>query len=144
MKSNQSIYHSIHSKSTNMTDHKNPTNQPNSVVRMLDKFLQMYNSKYQKSGHIFEDLDPKDPSATNDKMELFYEYMQEHNDLTAKNPQYIDIYDPSDEIENADQYDIYALCKNDRPLYVSLSFISLLSYGVGDKKLGTDWKIVKL
>jgi hypothetical protein len=116
------------------------------TLKMMDKFLQIYNKKHQTSGSIFENVNIKDPSATNDKMELFYEYMLEHQSLQAENDELTDVYEPDMKIENSDSYEVYALVmgKNSKTKYISLSFISLLKVGVQSSDLGADWSIIKL
>jgi hypothetical protein len=115
------------------------------VVDILDKFLQIYNTKFERKGSLFENVNMKDPSSTNDKMELFYEYMKIHDDLEKENKLYVDVYDPSDSIPNND-YDIYALIenRNKKIKYISLSFISLLFVGTEEFSLNDGWSIIKL
>jgi hypothetical protein len=114
---------------------------------MLDKFLQIYNSKHNAIGSIFEGVDLKDPIATNDRMEMFYEYIQEYQLLYEENPSYIDVYEPNVTIENSDSNDVYALISADgsKITYLSLSFISLLLIGIkSTHHLGKNWSIIKL
>lgn len=115
-------------------------------VNILDKFLQIYNMKYDKSGSLFENIDLKDPLSTNDKLELFYEYMEEYSDLQSENINYIDVYSPSVTIPNDDNHDIYALIigKNRKIKYISLSFISLLYAGIQELGMSNNWSIIAL
>ena len=126
-----------------MTDNKL---DPNKAINIIDKFLQIYNTKYQKSGSLFESIDLKDPLSTNEKMEMFYEYMQNHKILEAMNPAYVDVCGPEDQLDNAENHDIYALVTNEDSTikYISLSFISLLYVGVSQYEYTTKWGIVKI
>lgn len=118
---------------------------PEFALNLFDKFTEIYNAKYNAKGSLFEGINEKDLTSTNDKMELFYEYMQYHNDLAKENPEMIDVYDPDSKIINSDKHEIYALCvgKEKKPVYISLSFISLLSVGVREIKK-RDWIIIML
>ena len=124
-----------------MTD---KTLDPCLAIDLIDKFLELYNTKYQKIGSMFENIDIKDPSSTNERMELFYEYMQEHENLLAENPDNIDVCGPDDHIENND-HEIYAIIHGDnaKVQYLSLSFISLLYIGIKEFS-DTKWTIVKM
>ncbi len=124
-----------------MTD---KTIDPCKAIDLIDKFLELYNTKYQKIGSMFENIDIKDPSSTNERMELFYEYMQEHVNLLAENPENIDVYGSDDHIEN-DDHEIYAIIYGDnaKVKYLSLSFISLLYIGVNEFS-EKKWTIVKM
>lgn len=124
---------------------------PEYMLVLLDKFLELYNKKHNTNGSMFEDIDIKDPTMTNDRMELFYEYMQEYQDLADENKNYIDVYEPDDTIDNPRSYDIYALISNksSKILYLSLSYMSLLVIGCKNDKeiqdnIGKDWNIVKM
>jgi hypothetical protein len=134
-------HHQSHNNSTG-------TNiNPETMLEMLDKFLQIYNSKHNAIGSIFEGVDLKDPIATNDRMEMFYEYIQEYQLLYEENPSYIDVYEPNVTIENSDSNDVYALISADgsKITYLSLSFISLLLIGIkSTHHLGKNWSIIKL
>lgn len=120
------------------------------VFNMFNSFLKLYNTKHQTVGCIFENINLKDPQSTNDKLEMFYEYMQEHKSLEAENPSYVDVYDLCSIDENNDQSnnhnDIYALIVDDDKIkYTSLSYISLLKVGAQDQKLAKKrWNIIKL
>lgn len=116
------------------------------VLSLIDKFLQIYNIKHNTVGSIFENIDLKDPIATNDKMEMFYEYMTDHCELHNSNPVYIDVYEPNMNIENSESYDVFALVegKHSNIKYLSLSFISLLTIGCQTDDLGSNWSIIKL
>jgi hypothetical protein len=113
------------------------------AISLLDKFLQIYNAKYHKTGSMFENVNIKDPHSTNDKMELFYEYMQEHIELEQNNKMSVDIYGPEDTIDS-DSNEIYALVDKQKTKYISLSFISLLAQGISEPELSPDWTIVRL
>lgn len=123
----------------------NKTLKPDLATDMLDKFVQIYNIKHKKSGSMFEDANIKDPASTNEKMEMFYEYMQEHTDLMNENPEYIDVLYPDDTIDNVN-HEVYALVegKDSKVKYISLSFISLLRIGVEEKGTDPKWNIIKL
>lgn len=126
---------------------KEQTLDPENVLTLMDKFLQIYNTKYNTGGSMFENVDIKNPTSTNDKMEMFYEYMQNHKDLCEENPIYIDVYEPDVKIENSESYDVYALVigKDSKIKYLSLSFISLLTIGCqSPDEMGPGWSIIKM
>jgi hypothetical protein len=122
------------------------TLEPENVLTLFDKFLLIYNKKYNASGSMFENVDIKNPMSTNEKMELFYEYMIDHKELYDENPNNVDVYDPESKIENSNSYDIYALIigQSSSIKYLSLSFISLLTIGCQKIESSIDWSIVKL
>lgn len=116
------------------------------TLRLLDKFIQIYNTKYNTSGSFFEGIDVKNPIATNDRMEMFYEYMKEHQNLLQENPAYVDVYEPGVAIENPDSNEVYSLitCKDSKQIYLSLSFISLLTIGIRMEDFNEEWTIIRL
>jgi hypothetical protein len=116
------------------------------TLQLLDKFLQIYNTKHNSPGSFFVGVDIKNPVATNDRMETFYEYLKEYEELQKQNPSYIDVYEPGMTIENGDSNEIYALVtgKDSKIVYLSLSYISLLTVGIKTKDIGKDWSIIKL
>lgn len=119
----------------------------NAKIDMFDKFLQIYNATHGTTGSMFERINDKDPTDTNDKMELFYEYMTTHSELMAHNPEYIDVYEPGAELPGGTDNDVYALIvgKEAKPKYISLSFISLLMTGVQNPHdVGKIWSVIKL
>lgn len=123
------------------------TLDPENVLTLMDKFLQIYNTKHQTSGSMFENVNVKDPTSTNEKMEMFYEYMQDHKDLNDENPVYVDVYEPEVKIENSDSHEVFALVtgKESKIKYLSLSFISLLTIGCqSPEDVGADWSIIKM
>jgi hypothetical protein len=129
-----------------MSHHQNTLN-PENVLVLIDKFLEIYNKKHNTSGSIFENVDIKNPTSTNDKMEMFYEYMEEHNSMYEEDPVYIDVYEHDVHIENSDSRDVYALVvgKDSKIKYLSLSFISLLTVGCQSiEEIEKNWSIVKL
>jgi hypothetical protein len=126
---------------------KDQTLEPEIMLTFIDKFLQIYNTKHNTAGSMFENIDVKNPISTNDKMEMFYEYIQNHKDLNKENPVYIDVYEPNVKIENSESYDVFALVigKESSILYLSLSFISLLTVGCqSPNDVGTKWSIIKM
>jgi hypothetical protein len=142
-------------KTTSMNTNINTSNnnsedkKAETVFNMFNSFLKLYNTKHQTVGCIFENINLKDPQSTNDKLEIFYEYMQEHKLLEAENPSYIDVYDLSSTHASNDRSDndIYALIvgDDDKIKYTSLSYISLLTLGSQDPKLTKKrWNIIKL
>ena len=130
------------------------TLDPENILILMDKFLEIYNKKHRTSGSMFDNVDIKDPTTTNERMEIFYEYMQEYQNLYEENKDFIDVYGPDDKIENSGSHDIYALVtgESSKIIFLSLSFISLLVIGCisakNDKKmqdmLGKNWSIIKL
>lgn len=127
----------------------NATNtlEPDESIDIIEKFLQIYNRKHNTNGSMFENVDIKNPVDTNDKMEMFYEYMEIHRLLAEENQDYIDVYGPNDEIEGSNENNVYALVtgKDSKIKYISLSYISLLTVGVRyPKDVGNNWSIVML
>lgn len=118
-------------------------------LELLNIFLMKYNAKYNSIKNMFDGVNDKDPTSTNDQMELFNQYMFEHNNLIANEGQdYVDIYDQNTFLINTNNYDSYAIIIDDndndkKVLYLSYSYISLLWFGYKylSKKL---WNIVKL
>lgn len=129
------------------TSNQTQTLEGESVLTLMDKFLQIYNTKHNTSGSMFENMNMKDPTSTNDKLEMFYEYMQTHQELFAENPVYVDVYEQNVKIENSESYDVYALItgKDSEIKYLSLSFISLLTIGCqASDEIGPVWSIIKM
>lgn len=121
------------------------TLSPFDVIELSNLFLRKYNEKYQKNSNMFENVNDKDPTSTNDQMELFYSYMHEYQDLLNQKREYVDVYGPDDNI-SGDNHEVYALIntKNKKVIYISRAYISLLyvAYKTIDDK--TDWNIVNL
>lgn len=117
-------------------------------IDLLNFFLIAYNKKYHDNGNMFARVDAKDPTSTNDRMELFYEYMTIHQSLETINPDLCDCCDQESFVASSD-HDIYALIVGEnRTIHcVSHSYISLLSY-IYDQLKGDHrrivWNIVKL
>lgn len=106
------------------------------IVSMLNLFLRLYNAKHQTVGSIFENINSKDPQSTNDKLETFYEYMQEHQILIDEDKSFIDVYDQSQNVPNPNNHDVYVIVVGDSEVkYISLSYISLLVTGSKDPKI---------
>lgn len=123
------------------------TLDPCESIDIIDKFLQIYNRKHGLNGSMFENVDIKNPVDTNDKMELFYEYMEMHKCLYDENPDYVDVYDPNDTVDGSDENNVYALVtgKDSSIKYISLSYISLLTIGVRyPKDVGNNWSIIMM
>lgn len=125
---------------------QNQTLTPYDSIEMLNQFLRIYNKKYNKDGSLFENVNAKDPLSTNEKTELFYEYMQNHQSLQSIQQDLVDVYDVNAQIPMSDVHDIYVLIiGDDRKLkYKSLSFISLLYIGYSTIEKEIIWNIVKL
>lgn len=132
------------------TDHQYYENDnsvdPIKAIDLIDKFLRIYNIKNNVTGSMFEGVDPKNSLMINDKMETFWEYVDEYKTLENENSEYIDVYGPDDVINNPHSYDIYALITDKKETkYISLSFLSLLyvaSDEYGDNV--NEWNVVKL
>lgn len=123
------------------------TLEPGESVDIIEKFLQIYNTKHGSNGSMFENVDVKNPADTNDKMEMFYEYMMIHRLLQKENSDYVDVYGPDDTIDGCDENEVFALVvgKEAQIKYISLSYISLLTIGVRNSKdIGKDWSVVSL
>lgn len=115
-------------------------------IELIDMFIKKYNQLHRKNDHLFSNINEKDPTGTNDQMELFYEYMKEYQELYAENPENVDIYDTST-FNNNNNRNIYAMVNSDDMsiLCISLSYISLLKYGANtDLKDSDKWNIVKM
>lgn len=127
-------------------DNKTGTISAIDSIEILNLFLIIYNKKYRRTGNMFENIDIKDPLSTNDKTELFYEYMTEHNNLSNQNKNLVDVYEPDVYMENKNNNDIYALLTdtNKKLIYKSFSYISLLFIGYKNITENTEWSIVKL
>ncbi len=114
-------------------------------LELLNVFLTKYNIKHHSNKSMFDGIDEKDPTSTNDQMELFNQYMYEHNKLIANAGQECaDIYDQDSFVINND-YDTYAIIVDEdkKILYLSHSYMSLL--WIGYKELSErTWNIVKL
>lgn len=129
-------------------EHSNsdPTLSPSETIEIMDKFTQIYNRKHGITGSMFDKINIKDPSDTNDRMEQFYEYMKIHADLLKEDEQFTDVYEPDVPIKGYDNVrDIFALVegKEAKIVYLSLSYISLITIGVRELK-NTDWSIITL
>ena len=124
----------------------NKTISPFDSIELINTFLKIYNKKYKKNGDMFENINIKDPLSTNDKTELFYEYMQIHKNLQQQNTNLVDVYEPNTYMDNKDNNDIYALIlDNDKKLvYKSFSYINLLFTGYKSFVDNINWSIVKL
>ena len=120
------------------------TISPYDSIELINIFLKIYNKKYKKKGDMFENVDIKDPLSTNDKTELFYEYMLIHKNLQQQDTQLVDVYEPDMYMENKDNNNIYALIlDNDKKLiYKSFSYISLLFIGYKNLINNIEWNIV--
>lgn len=116
---------------------------PNDTIELINCFNSLYNNKYNKKTSMFEQVNDKDPTSTNDKMEMFYEYMKLHKELQLKNQKLIDIYDINEELQS-DVYSIYALTINKKVKLISYSYISLLYYGYKEIKNDINWNILEL
>lgn len=117
-------------------------------IDLLNFFLSAYNKKYHDVGNMFVRVDTKDPTSTNDRMELFYGYMTDHQSLLNINPEFCDCYDPELFVASP-EHDIYALIIGEkRDIHcTSHSYMSLLSY-IYDQLQGDHqrivWNIIKL
>ena len=115
------------------------------VLSLLDKFTLLYNHKNGTVGSIFEGINMKDSTSTNNKMEMFYEYMQDHDELSKKNQLYVDVYDSSASLPTF-EHTLYALIegRNRKVKYISFSYISLLYVGTDEMKSDDSWGIIEL
>jgi|UniRef100_A0A6C0BEN3 hypothetical protein len=117
------------------------------IEKMLNMFLKMYNSTYHTKGSFFDGIDEKDPFTTNHKMELFYQYIEEHKDLLKIDKKYINVYksENKDSLCNDINKDVYVIVrKNVSSEYISLSYINLLITGINKYNHKEEWKIIKL
>jgi hypothetical protein len=129
----------------------NDGTDPCVAVDLINIFIFKQNQMHNSMGkHVFNNVDIKDPSSTNDYMEIFYEYMNEYKVLNEINQEYIDVYD-EDTYEKPDidcdiEVNTYALIENEtnKILYLSMSYISLLYCGIETLKNKDNWNIIKL
>jgi hypothetical protein len=111
------------------TNTDNDTVSPFDAVELIERFLKIYNTKNRTRGSIVEGNNPKDPAFTNEKMEMFYSYMNEHKILMDENPDLCDVYDNiADLPKTTNNIDIYMIVKGKKtePVYWSYSYLSLL------------------
>lgn len=122
------------------------TIEPIVAISLTETFNALYNKLYNKKGCVFEDCNIKEPDTTNDKMELFYQYMGEYQELSKINLKYIDVYDPKEDLYWDDNYPIYAMVrdKDSSIMCISKSYISLLHVGIENLKCSKGWNIIKL
>lgn len=121
---------------------------PFDTIELINLFIQKYNVIHQVNDNFFQNVDEKDPSATNDQMELFYSYIKEYQELQNENIDYIDVYEPSNNISGSDHC-VYALVelvelKNTKILYISRAYISLLYIAYKTINKDIKWNIIKL
>ena len=106
---------------------------------------------------MFSEVNISDPTSTNDIAELFYEYMNEYNELAKIDQELVDVYSPDYKLKHSveSNYDIYALIDEKSKInYISHSYISLLYIGVQeynntvsndhDTPISVNWNIIKL
>lgn len=112
---------------------------PFDSIELINLFVEYYNKIYKTGGSFFENLNLKDKTSTNHRMELFYQYMNDHNSLDD-----VDIYD-KETLESDDDKDIFCLIVEKKLKYFSYSFISLLYMILNYKKKDNcvEWIIVK-
>jgi len=116
-------------------------------TKLLNKFIQIYNIQHNVKKSFFDGINENenDITSTNPQHEMLYEYLTKHKELEKENINYIDIYKPGIPIENDKNYDIYVIIdKNKLPIYLSLSFMSLISYGISNFSDNDIWTIIKL
>ena len=130
----------------------NATLSPDDSIDIVDLFNQKYNKKYRVKTNFFEGVNSKVATDTNDKMEMFYEYMTLHNILQQKGQDYIDIYDKNSDVTCKDG-NVYQLVVGEESsvMYKSLSYLSLLQFALQDLKSGKNsfldgkiWNIVAI
>lgn len=127
-----------------MTDQ---TLSPFDTIELINLFIQKYNDIHQRNDNFFQNIDEKDPSSTNNQMELFYSYIKEYQELQNENINYIDVYNPSDNISIAGSgHCVYALInlQDTKILYISRAYISLLYVAYKTINKDTKWNIIKL
>lgn len=116
----------------------------NDCFEMLNTYITSYNKKYGGNGHMFENIDIKDLTSTNDQTEMFNGYMALHIQLQQEDIQLIDVYNIDTKMENSNNNNIYVLIVNDCPKYKSFSYISLLYIGYKNIGSSKEWNIVEL
>tara|TARA_Y100000780_G_C13676151_1_gene414280 strand:- start:1712 stop:2077 length:366 start_codon:yes stop_codon:yes gene_type:complete len=117
---------------------------PHDSIELINLFLEYYNKNNNDKGSFIDNINLKDITSTNYKMELFYEYMNEYK-ILSKNQKDIDIYDENSYIDNDEKDDIYCLIVGKKLNYFSKSFISLLYIMLNYKKKSkeVEWNIIK-
>jgi hypothetical protein len=99
-------------------------------VDMINNYLEYYkkNNNKNKSYTMFDGIDTRDPTSTNHSLEQFYEEMCKYKTNDVSNQEYIKLYkyDERDSIKIDINDELYGIFKDGFPIYVSLSFFSLL------------------
>jgi hypothetical protein len=114
-------------------------------TKLLNKFIHIYNIQHNVKNSFFDGINDNEITSTNPQHEILYEYLERHKELEKENSNYVDIYKPGVPIENDNNYDVYVIIDDNKlPIYLSLSFMSLLSYGVANFKEFFGWTIIKL
>lgn len=124
---------------------------PYTAVDLVNLFIFKQNQINNSIGKtMFHNVDIKDPSSTNDHMEMFYEYMNEYKTLCDMHETYIDIYDTKTyqkpDIDSDIDIHTYALieAETNKILYLSMSYISLLYCALDNLKNNNNWNIIRL
>ena len=99
-------------------------------VDMMNNYLEYYkrNNKKQQSYTMFDGIDTTDPTSTNHSLEHFYEEMCKYKTSEVSNPEFVKLhkYEDRDKIKVKIDDELYGIFKDGFPIYVSLSFFSLL------------------
>lgn len=114
-------------------------------VDMINNYLEYYKKNNNKNQDftIFDGIDTTDPTSTNHSLEQFYEQMCKYKADEVSNPKLIEIcaYEEMYKIKNNVGDELYGIFKNGFPIFVSLSFFSLLIELTNLKNEDTDEKI---
>jgi len=114
-------------------------------VDMINNYLEFYKKNNNKNQDytMFDGIDTTDPTSTNHSLEQFYEQMCKYKADEVSNPKFIEIYTYEEmyKIKNNIDDELYGIFKNGFPIFVSLSFFSLLIELTNLKNEDTDDKI---
>jgi len=111
-------------------------------VDMINNYTDFYKKNNGKNQDytIFDGIDTTDPTSTNHALEKFYEQMCKYRTDEVSNPKFIEIYtyDEMYKLKNNIDDELYGIFKNGFPIFVSLSFFSLLIELTNLKNEDTD------
>jgi len=114
-------------------------------VDMINNYLEFYKKNNNKNQDytMFDGIDTTDPTSTNHSLEQFYEQMCKYKADEVTNPKFIEIYTYEEMYKIKDNIDdeLYGIFRNGFPIFVSLSFFSLLIELTNLKNEDTDDKI---
>jgi hypothetical protein len=124
----------------------NKTIDPFSSIEIINHHLRIYNKLNHTTGNMFENMNSIDPTSTNYKTESFYRYMMEHKNLIRQDSELGDVYGADIDMDNKNNYNIYALITDidKQILYKSFSYINLIYVGHNNINTNINWSIIQL